>query len=203
MSARKAVSNRAAAKSSATRPPTIYDREKYFDVKLSQNECSEIQNRIIAEMGLKRPSAGISRTFDLLHAAETEIMNALNMYPVPWDWQHIHVCRQLEIDYKSFAKNVPKLPIEPFYRFVEPLFPHFKAAKNKMQLSIQTQHAHLAFIDWIDQVCPENGCKKSSHGYGCWDTFEKVDYEQAAKRICAHNAARPKFTPLRLVHSRD
>ena len=187
-------------KAEATRL-TIYDRESYFDATFSVDERREIRNRIILECGFSDSFHGITKAFDLLRRAETEIMKALNMYPVPSDWEHIHVCRQLEIDYKSFAKNVPKLPIEPFYQFVEPLFSHFKPAKNAMQLEVQTQHIHLAFIDWIDFTCPKHGCTKDDHGFGCWDRFEKSDYERAARRICAHNGRRKKFQPLRLVHS--
>jgi hypothetical protein len=189
----------------APRPLTILDRDKYFDVTLSDEECEMIREKIMRESGFGRSFIRITKCFDLLRDAETEIMEALNMYPVPWGWQHIHVCKQLEIDYKSFARNIPKLPIEPFYAFVEPLFPHFRPAKNKMQLSIQTQHVHLAFIDWIDEACPKHGCQKEHHSFACWDRFETASYEEAARRICAHNARREKFTssPLRIVHSRN
>ena len=189
------------------RPLTIYDGEKYFDAKFSAEEREQIRERIADECGPPMEGIygyiGINRAHDLLRDAETEIMNALNVYPVPSDWKHIHVCRQLEIDYKSFARNIPKLPIEPFYRFVEPLFPHFKPARNAMQLKVQTGQIHHAFVDWIDEVCPQIGCAKSSHGWTCWDRFEKASYEVAAERICAHNLRRTKFTPLRLVSSRD
>ena len=187
------------------RPLTIYDREKYFDATFSAIERDQIRQRIAMECGFEPGHLlSITKPFDLIRDAETEIMNALNMYPVPDDWLHIHVCRQLEIDYKSFAKNVPKLPIEPFYKFVEPLFPHFKAAKNAMQLDIQTHHMHLAFIDWVNETCGKHGCKRSHHSFACWDRFEKRSYEEAVRRVCAHNERREKFTnsPLRLVHSR-
>ena len=191
------------------RPLTIYDREKYFDATFSEEERKMLRRRIEDETGLIGKGhhgdrfLAICKCGKLLRDAKTEIMNALRMYPVPADWTHIHVCKQLEIEYKSFAKNVPKLPIEPFYKFVEPLFPHFKPAKNKMQLEIQTHNVHLAFIDWIDEACVKAGCLKSSHSWACWDRFEERSYEAAAERIWAHNARRQKFSPLRLVHSRD
>lgn len=185
------------------RPLTIHDGERYFDARFSEEEREELRERIVQECGFAERRSGFWQMDKLLRDAETEIMHALNLYPVPGDWTHIHVCRQLEIDYKSFAKNVPKLPIEPFYKFVESRFPHFKPAKNKMQRDVQKQHIHLAFIDWIDSMCPENGCKRSHHGFSCWDRFEKADYLVAAMRIWEFNAKRPKFkvSPLRLVHS--
>lgn len=189
----------------ADRPFTMRDPDRYFDATFSAEERQEIMERITAECSLPGRDgarfAEISQAFDLLRDAETEIMNALHLYPVPDDWAYIHVCRQLEIDYKSFAKYVPKAPIEPFYLFVAPLFPHFKPAVNAMQLSIQTRHVHLAFVDWIDQACPDHGCMKTSHGSTCWDRFEKADYETAAQRVWAHNERRKKFTPLHLVKS--
>ena len=188
----------------AKREPTIFDGEKYFDATFSEDEREMIRKRIMAETGFgaDRLSA-IRQCWNLLRDAGEEIAKTLNINPVPSDWKHIHVCRQLEIDYKSFAKNVPKLPIEPFYKWVEPLFPHFKPAKNAMRLDIQTNHIHLAFIDWVDAACPQNGCTKSHHEFSCWDRFERADYEEAARRIWAHNERRQKFAPPKLVYSRD
>jgi len=194
--AKKSIPNAA-----QTRRLTIYDGEKYFDATFSEDERDEIRERIISECGFADRTRGMMKAWDLLRDAETEIMNALDIYPVPVDWQHIHVCKELEIDYRRFAKNEQKRPIEPFYLFVERQFPHFKPARNAMQLDVQTQHIHLAFIDWIDDACPRHGCQKSSHGWGCWDRFEKADYKEAARRIWNHNQGRAKFGPLKLVHS--
>jgi hypothetical protein len=116
----------------------------------------------------------------------------------PLDWVSIHMCRELEIDYKSFAKNVPKLPIEPFYQFVASRFPRFRPTSNKMRLDVQQHHMHLAFIDWIDAECERIACPKSYHGLGCEDRYEKPDYTAAVQRVWKHNASRPKLT---LVHS--
>lgn len=181
---------------------TIHDREKYFDTTLSQKEIEEIMDRIAVEFDDCR---GLAMAYQLINEAEIEIQNALKMDTVPYAWCCIHACRQLEIDYKAFAKNNPRLPIEPFYNFVEPLFPQFKQANNKIQLSVQTKQIHVAFVDWVDEACAQHGCTKSHHGPGCWDRFEKADYAEAASRISAHNVRRAKFTasPLRLVHSTD
>jgi len=186
----------------APRSLTIYDREKYFDATFSAEERDMIRARIMAETGFEDRYKAIRKAFDLVEKAETELEDRLNMYPVPPDWTYIHLCKQLEIDYKSFERNIPKLPIEPFYVFVAPLFPQFKPVTNKYQISIQTNHLHLAFIDWIDEVC---ACGRSFHGFACWDRFEHVSYEEGARRIWEFNARRQKFTssPLRIVHSRD
>ena len=190
-----------------SRALTIYDGEKYFDATFSSEECEQIRDLIKAEIGLDDDNhfSGIRATFDLINKADKKIAEAFgtSVYKIPVSWSYIHVCRELEIDYKSLAKNLPKLSIEPFYAFVESQFPSFKPAKNDSQRTIQTKHIHLAFIDWIDVACPASGCKKSDHGFSCWDRFEEADYTAAAKRIWEFNGKRPrlKIGPLRLVHS--
>lgn len=201
MSAKKTRTSK--RKVAANRPLTIYDGDKYFDASFSSDEFKELRDLIQAEIGLGDVFMSIRKTFDLIDKADKKISRALNIYPVPDSWSYIHVCKELEIDYKSLAKNVPKLPIEPFYAFVETQFPHFKFARNDSQKAIQDAHIQCAFVDWIDSVCPRNGCKKSSHGWGCWDRYEDVDYIVARMRICYFNDTRPRFAaaPLRLVHT--
>lgn len=179
--------------------PTIYDGEKYFDAKFTEDELWELDERILAECGfVDDERAGRSWLYCQWITLGGEIGRKLGMGMVSREWVTIHMCRELEIDYKSFAKNVPKLPLEPFYRCIESRFPHFKPTNSKVRLDAQKQCLHLAFIDWIDAECARIACPKSYHGLGCEDRYEKPDYVTAVQRVWKHNAARPKLT---LVHS--
>lgn len=186
-------------KSAGARPLTIYDGEKYFDAKFTHDELLELDNRILAECGYENDYQGRGfLLYQRLNVAH-ELGRKLGLGGMaPLDWVSIHMCRELEIDYKSFAKNVPKLPIEPFYRFVASRFPRLKPTSNELRLDVQRHHMHLAFIDWIDGECQRIACPKSYHGLGCEDRYEKPDYSIALQRVWKHNAARPK---LMLVHS--
>jgi len=189
-----ATKKRGAPKS---RPLTIYDAERYFDAEFTHDEEMELRRRIMDECGIPNDFQGRAWMMVTEMQTRNEICRALGSCPP--DGAYIHICRQLEIDYKAFAKNEPKLPIEPFYQFVERQFPRFRPAKNKMQLEVQTHHIQGAFSEWLESACPASGCKKSEHWlWGCSDRFERVDYKAAATRIWERNAARPKLT---LVHS--
>lgn len=187
-------------KAAEARPPTIYDGDKYFDAKFTWDERLVLGDRIISECGMEDGFSGRAWLSSTTMNAMREISRTLgtSFDSCRLDWAYIHICRQLEIDYKSFAKNVPKLPIEPFYAFVEKRFPRLKATDNKMRLDVQKHHMHLAFIDWVDAECQRIACPKSYHGLGCEDRYEKPDYLTAVQRVWKHNAARPKLT---LVHS--
>lgn len=182
----------------ATRPPTIYDGERYFDATFTADEMRELDARILAECGFANDKAGRSWLFCKSMLLGGELAAALGRGYVGHHEVAIHMCRELEIDYKSFVKNEPKLPIEPFYQFVASRFPRLKPTSNKMRLDVQQDHMHLAFIDWVDAECERNACPKSYHGSGCEDRYEKPDYAIAVQRVWKHNAARAKLT---LVHS--
>ena len=194
----KTTATRAKRKAISAPAPTIYDGDKYFDAKFTEDELWEVDQRILAECGFKNDRQGRTWLYTQWITLGWEIGGKLGLGGmVSHEWVTIHMCRELEIDYKSFAKNVPKLSIEPFYAFVERQFPRLKPTDNKMRLDVQKQHMHLAFIDWIDAECQRIACPKSYHGLGCEDRYEKPDYLTALQRIWKHNAARPKLT---LVH---
>jgi hypothetical protein len=180
------------------RPVTIYDGDKYFDVKFSEAERRELKRHIAAAYGCHDEIMG---PYFLWGRTNRELCHALNDWSIPEDWAYIHICRQLEIDYKAFAKNVPKLPIEPFYRFVESRFRDFRPAKNKLQLDIQTRQIYSAFYKWIEAQCESAGCAEPYHDHVCQDRYERLDCETAAKRIWEHNRTHPAFPALKLVHS--
>lgn len=181
-------------KSAGARPLTIYDGEKYFDATFSDEETFELNRYILEMCGIEGDSMWL---FIKRQEVDRELCRKLGMSSIPYDWATIHICRELEIDYKSFAKNEPKLSIEPFYQFIESRFPEFKEARNKMQLDVQTRQIWTAFIDWTDAECETARCPRSYHGF-CRDRYEQPDLELAAQRIWKHNASRPKLT---LVHS--
>ena len=186
-------------KATKARPVTIYDGEKYFDAKFTQDELFELDRRILAECGFDNDSSGRGWLTSKWITLGSELGQKLGLGDMASrEWTTIHMCRELEIDYKSFAKNVPKLAIEPFYQFVASRFPRLKPTSNKMRLDVQQHHMRLAFIDWIDAECERIACPKSYHGLGCEDRYEKPDYLTAVQRVWQHNAARAKLT---LVHS--
>lgn len=196
MSAQKSGARKRTA--AAPRQPTIYDGEKYFDAKFTKDELDELSERILDECGFANDRDGRYWLLTQWIILGGQLGEMLGTGYVGHEKVTIYLCRELEIDYKSFAKNVPKLPIEPFYRFIEPRFPRLKPTYNKMRLDVQEHHVHLAFIDWIDAECERTACPKSYHGSGCEDRYEKPDYAIAVQRVWKHNAARPKLT---LVHS--
>jgi|SRR5579875_301230 len=201
MNAQTNAKSRTRTRKAATpQPPTIYDGEKYFDAKFTDDELFKLDERILAECGFANDQAGFRWLSMQWINLGCELGRKLGTGMVSREWVTIHMCRELEIDYKSFAKNVPKLPIEPFYRFIESRFPHFKQTSNKMRLEVQEHHMHLAFIDWVDAECERIGCSKSYHGLGCGERYEKPDYSTAVQRVWKHNAARPKLT---LAYSRE
>lgn len=181
-------------KATSAYPLTIYDGDKYFDAKFSEEERRDISRQIAAVYGCDE----FMGVYFLWDRTNRELCRELDDWNIPEDWAYIHICRQLEIDYKAFAKNVPKLPVEPFYRFVESRFRDFKPAKNKLQMEIQTKQIARAFTTWIKAQCEEAGCTEPYHDYVCQDRYQKPDYETAARRIWEHNASHPKLT---LVHS--
>lgn len=186
-------------KVTSARALTIYDGDKYFDAKFTEDELYELEERILAECGFEEGYGGSSWMTVQWITLGSELGRKLGLRDMASrEMVAIHMCRELEIDYKSFAKNTPKLPIEPFYKFVEPRFPRFKPTDIKMRLDVQKHHMHLAFIDWIDAECERIACPKSYHGLGCEDRYEKPDYLTALQRVYKHNAERPKLT---LVHS--
>jgi len=186
-------------KAAKARPPTIYDGDKYFDAKFTQDELWELERRILAECGFEDDFNGRSWLTTQWITLGHELGRKLGLSDMASiERVTIYMCRELEIDYKSFAKNIPKLPIEPFYRFVASRFPHFKPANNKMRLDVQLTHLRSAFVDWVEAECQRTSCPKSYHGSGCEDRYEQPNYMTALQRVYKHNAERPKLT---LVHS--
>jgi len=186
-------------KRKATKTPaaTIYDGEKYFDAKFSEAERRKLKYEIAVAYGCEQ----FMGVYFLWQRTNDELCRALHNWNLPEDWAYIHICRQLEIDYRAFAKNVPKLPIEPFYRFVESRFKGFKPAKNKLQLDIQTRQIHGAFDEWIKTQCESTGCAEPYHDSVCRDRYERLNCETAAKRIWEYNRTHVAYPALKLVHS--
>lgn len=182
--------------------PTIHDGDKYFDAEFTEDELQALEERILVECGFQDDEddrRGHSWLYTQWITLGWELGRKLGLNTmVSHEWVTIHMCRELEIDYKSFAKNVPKLSIEPFYMAIKSRFPYFKETNNEMRLKAQKHHMHLAFIDWIDAECERIACPKSYHGLGCGERYEDPDYMTAVRRVWKHNAARPKLT---LVHS--
>ena len=179
-------------------PLTIYDGDKYFDAKFTFDEMRKLRDRIVVEAGFDDKDEGRSWLSTHLILLSSDLGARLGIGRASHEMAVIHMCRELEIDYKSFAENAPKLPIEPFYQFVASRFPRLKPTSNEMRLDVQQHHMHLAFIDWIDAECEKIACPKSYHGLGCEDRYEEPDYMTAVQRVWKYNAARPKLT---LVHS--
>lgn len=178
---------------------TIYDVDEYFDAKFTSDELQELDEHILAECGFANDFHGRAWLFCEKIKLRRELEAKLGLRGgVPGEWITIHMCRELEIDYKSFAKNTPKLPIEPFYRFIESRFPQFKPTNNKLRLDVQKCHLRAAYIDWVELECRRTACPKSYHGSGCEDRYEEPDYLTAVQRVWRRNAARLKLT---LVHS--
>jgi len=108
------------------------------------------------------------------------------------DYALIHICRQLQVDYKSFAKNLPKLPIDGFIASAKLAFPEFRRPRNKVEFKIQEHKLHLLWCDWHGEECARTGCKNEHH-WLCSDRFAKRDYPAILQEIAAHNERRPKL----------
>ena len=120
-------------KRARTKPPlNMYDGPKYFDAKFTSEEREQLLDQIVEVSGIDFQNY----FFTLQRPTEKEICRVLDA--IGWgkledlyDYVLIKLCRDLEIDYKSFAKNEPKLPLDRFIAFAKREFP-----KSRMSFSI-------------------------------------------------------------------
>jgi len=198
------------------RPPTIWDHSKYFDATFTSVERAALRDRLVIVCGYEKPGdrkyiGRLAWENQIFEPAQDEIWPALraagldadrDLYGRIADCTLIHLCRQLEVDYKSFAQNVPKLPIAEFVSAAKSAFPDFRQPRNNVERRIQEHKLHVLWCDWHKEACPRTGCERESH-WLCDDRFEERNYPAILKQIAAYNEIRPKYAPLRLVHSRD
>lgn len=217
MAKRKAAIERA--------PDMRREHAKFFDATFTSEERSTLRSRIIELTGLKDYCIA---DFKLFRPIEREIGNAIGWSvtrEVLEDYVLIKISRDLEIDYKSFARNKPKLPIDTFLQLAKAKFPEFKKAKSTTVRIVQRDRLWMLWTDWIDLECERRGCENERH-WMCTDKFVAHDLDDIADDIAAYNATRPRLiespecvaetveTPfgvkkknlqpkLRLVHSAD
>lgn len=193
----------------ATRPPTIWDGEKYFDATFTALERRALRDKLIDVCGYGAGNyCGFERAIE--GPAQDTVWPVFVAEGFEYERDHarlcdyalIHVCRELGIDYKSFAANVPKLSIAGFIECAKRAFPDFKRPRNKIEATIQEHKLHLLWCDWHEEECARTGCT-CKHHWLCGDRFAMRDYPAILEQVAAHNRTRPRFAPLKLVHSRD
>jgi hypothetical protein len=197
-----------------TRPPTIWDGDRYFDATFTAKERLVLQHKLVDICGYganeRRRSNLIGFDYEIFRPAQDAIWAAFRAQGLEYerdharlcDWTYIHICRELGFDYRGFAANVPKLPIDGFIECAKRCFPEFKSARNKIERTIQEHKLHAAWTDWMDEECVRTGCTCDSH-WLCSDRFVDRDYPAILEQIAAYNETRPKFAPPKLVYSRD
>jgi len=195
-------------------PVTMWDGPKYFDAVFTDEERIQLREKLMDVCGFGARRNGyrnyVGFEHDIEYPAQDEVWKAFCSFGFTYekdsdklrDYALIHVCRQLEIDYKQFAKNAPKLSIDGFIASAKMAFPDFKRPRNKVELKIQEHKLHQLWCDWQDDECVRTKCVKESH-WLCSDRYAARDYDAILGEIARYNMGRPKFEPLRLVHSRD
>lgn len=195
-------------KATQAHPLTIRDGRKYFDAKFTGEERDALRKRLMEICGYG-PETDCSSIkvhdylgfeHDILRPAEEEIWPAFRAQGLDYhrdggrfcDYALIHICRQLEIDYKAFAKNEPELSIEGFIAFAKRAFPEFRRPRNKIEFKIQEHKLHLLWCDWHSEECARTGCTKTGH-WLCLDRFANRDYAAILKQIAKHNETRPRL----------
>jgi len=203
MSARKTSMNKPTARK--PRALTIWDGAKYFDAEFTNVERSALREKVMDTCGYGEDSRLRRRNYlgfehDIERPAEDQIWPAFCAAGFDYDrnrgklhdYALIHICRQLEIDYKRFAQNVPKLPIDGFIAMAKKAFPEFKRPRNNIERKIQEHKLHGLWCDWHDLECQRTGCNCDSH-WLCHDRFAQRDFEGIIDEIAKHNETRPKL----------
>jgi hypothetical protein len=208
------MSERKPRKTKAVRPLTIWDYEKYFDATFTAAERKALEDRLVIVCGFRKNDdehasiCAMAWDHQIFRPAQEEIWPALraagldpnrDLYERIADCTLIHLCRQLEIDYKSFAHNVPKLPIAGFIAAAKSAFPEFRRPRNNTERRIQEHKLHGLWCDWHVEACPRTGCRNESH-WLCDDRFAERDYPAILEEVARYNETRPK---MQLVYSRD
>ena len=172
---------------------TIYDKDKFFDAQFTHSERAEIKGRVREATGMDHLEA----EFNLFSPVRREIQKALRS--MSWgcnerleDYMLIKICRDLEIDYKSVAKNEPKLPIDAFVDFAKRMFPQFRRARNTTVRLVQERELWKAWVDWRERACVQTGCHKEDH-WLCSDRFVEPDLNKIADEVADYNATRPRL----------
>jgi hypothetical protein len=185
-------------------PLTVWDGDKYFDARFNDEERQILRKKLMVVCGYGNSRLGIPDRlgfeFDIERPARREVRPALLASGLDCDRQEgrfmdcalIHISRQLEIDYKSFAKNVPKLPIDGFISSAKRAFPEFMKPRNNLEFKIQEHKLHVLWCDWHDEECVRTGCTKESH-WLCSDRFVERDYEAILDEVAKYNKTRPKL----------
>lgn len=205
------------------RPLTIFDGDKYFDVAFSTRERMALERKLEDHCGYGAdswPPESSRRRFgigdhmgferDILHPAEEVVWPVFveqgytyeQDYPRLRSYALIHICRELGIDYRSFAKNMPKLSIAGFIEHAKRSCPEFRVPRNKVEQAIQEHKLRAVWSDWMEVECERTGCTCDSH-WLCNDRFEHCDYAAIMKCIAEFNQTRPKLAPPKLVWSQD
>ena len=182
---------------------TVYDKEKYFDAKFTANEREQLREKIFDVVG----EDDAFRRFCFFRSVENEVIKFMGSmgwgkYEQLQDFVLIKVCRDLEIEYKSFAKNEPKLPIAGFIELSKRTFTDFRAARNSTTRTLQGNKLWSLFCDWRDRECHRTGCKREDH-WLCRDRFERPDLEAIAASIADNNATRSQMLDDALISKND
>lgn len=198
-----------------SKPLTIWDGDKYFDAKFTENERGDLRDRLMDVCGYGKADGLIGRNFmgfeyDIERPAQDVVWPAFCAQGLTYERDHgrlsdyalIHICRELQIEYKTFARNAPKLPIDGFIECAKRSFPEFKRPRNKIEAKIQHHKLYALWVDWLDEECPRLGCS-CEHHWQCHDRFVERDHRQIIAAIAAYNETRPKLPALKMVYSRD
>ncbi len=189
------------------RPATKWDGEKYFDATFSAEERRALQDRLMDICGYGPDPSGrghyLAFEHNIFRPAQDEIWAPFQVAGLDYNRDHarlcdytlIHLCRDLQVDYKSFAKNVPKLPIDAFIECAKRAFPEFQKPRNNTERRIQEHRLHMLWCDWRDEEIERTGCcgNQGNHWLCCSDRFVDPDYPAILEQIAKYNETRPKL----------
>lgn len=165
---------------------------EYFDVELTNEEQQQVTQCILKATGMTWNYFSVFGIESAQQDVEREL--GISRYEVTHSQALIYTCKQLGIEYRKYAKNLPKRSIAEFVELAKLKFPHFVSPRSEIVRSAQTQPLHLAWIDWVDEQC---ACGAERH-WLCFDRFEVMDYDSVIAVIVESNEQRKK-----LLHSID
>jgi hypothetical protein len=187
-------------KVAAEREPDMHrEPQEYFDVTFTGEEYDMLRDRIIEVSGVAH-----DRWFwDLEEPTKHELFSKL----VSWGrCKSIYECviiklaRDLGIDHRTFAKNVPKLPIDSFVDLATKTFTDFVPARNSTISKLQVNRLQDLFNDWLNIECPrKRGCKKSEHAW-CHDHFVEPMMHTIMTDVAAANQKRRRRVSKDIAH---
>lgn len=199
----------------ANEPLSMWDADQYFDATFTEKERSVLRRRLMQVCGYGPETCSFGGNFvgfdyDIERPAQDSIAAVFTAQGLCYrrdyarfaDYGLIHICRELGIDHRSYAANVPKRSIDKFVEFAKRSFPEFKRPRNKIERKIQEHKLHAAWCDWSKEECPRTGCTSDDH-WLCSDRFVDRDYAAIIEQVAVYNETRPKFAPPKLVYSRD